>query len=84
MTESQAITIEEKDQLASIKSAEDQTVISLGACEYSLNKLNMQKKETIIRIATIQKEKTKLFKQLQDKYGQGEINIDTGEFTPSK
>ena len=43
------------------------------------------KKEQIKeKLKSLQQEEIKLAKKLEDKYGNGEISLETGEFLPSK
>ena len=55
--------------------------MSLGQIEIQKVILENQKDELVNKLAELQETQTKLGKELQDKYGIGSINIETGEFT---
>jgi len=48
---------------------------------FSLGQLETQKMSIFSQIEKIQKERDILGAELQEKYGDGNINIETGEFT---
>jgi hypothetical protein len=60
----------------------NQIAMSLGQIEIQKVILENQKDELVNKLAELQETQTKLGKELQDKYGIGSINIETGEFTP--
>jgi hypothetical protein len=59
----------------------NQIAMSLGQIEIQKVILENQKDELVNKLAELQETQTKLGKELQDKYGIGSINIETGEFT---
>jgi hypothetical protein len=59
----------------------NQIVMSLGQIAIQKVILENQKDELVNKLAELQETQTKLGKELQDKYGIGSINIETGEFT---
>ena len=58
----------------------NQIVMSLGQIAIQKVILENQKDELVNKLAELQETQTKLGKELQDKYGIGSINIETGEF----
>lgn len=74
----------EKNELNTIKEIQ-QTEIDLvdqfGRIEFQIQTLLLQKEELKQEIAKLKIASNKLGDQLQQKYGDGNINIETGEFT---
>tara|TARA_R100001126_G_scaffold96405_2_gene68796 strand:+ start:1453 stop:1695 length:243 start_codon:yes stop_codon:yes gene_type:complete len=77
----------EKSELEEIKQigiAENSTLSNLGDVTYKLDLLRTSKKELIERLNTINERKHKHAEAMREKYGEGEINLNTGEFTSTK
>lgn len=77
------LTKEEVEQLTTLQSQEMGLINQLGQLEYQIQTLMLQKDNFKQQIATLQKESTAVGKQLQDKYGEGTIDVSSGEFTKS-
>ncbi|MDB4489625.1 hypothetical protein N9034_00415 [bacterium] len=56
----------------------------LGSIELQFDALKTQKEEVLKEFQTLQKNQTKTGKELQDKYGEGNINLEDGDFTPKE
>lgn len=71
---------EELDSLVKIQN--DQTLIAnqLGSLEYQIQSLNLDKEALIKQLRDLQNRSQELGKTLQEKYGEGTINIESGEF----
>ena len=74
------LTKEEIKTITDLQTKEEKFISQLGALEYQLQILLKQKKELDNLIDPLQIDKEKLAKSLQDKYGEGSIDISTGEF----
>jgi oligoribonuclease NrnB/cAMP/cGMP phosphodiesterase (DHH superfamily) len=82
------------NELVSIKELQtkyNQTILEIGAAEAQLiifqeniEKLTEAKKGLVSDLKTIEQKESELVKTLQEKYGQGSINIETGEITPAQ
>ena len=48
---------------------------------YGLGQLEVQKTNVLTQLGEAQVEQNKLGKELQEKYGEGNINLETGEIT---
>ena len=82
------------NELVSIKELQtkyNQTILEIGAAEAQLiifqeniEKLTEAKKGLVSDLKTIEQKESELVKSLQEKYGQGSINIETGEITPAQ
>jgi oligoribonuclease NrnB/cAMP/cGMP phosphodiesterase (DHH superfamily) len=85
------ITPEEIQQIKDLQSKYNQTIFEIGAAEAQLivfqeniEKLDAAKKGLVSDLKTIEQKETELTKTLQEKYGEGNINIETGEITPAQ
>ena len=83
------LTQEEIQQIRELQSKYNQTILEIGAAEAQLivfqeniEKLTEAKKGLVSDLKTIEQKESELVKTLQEKYGQGNINIETGEITP--
>jgi hypothetical protein len=73
------LATEELESIKKIRTEYTELTLALG--ELELQKLNIEDQKTqvlSVRTSLIERE-ISLAKQLQDKYGQGAINIETGE-----
>jgi hypothetical protein len=78
MSEVKQLTAEELEDIKSIKQEYSNLALSLGEIELSINNLNDQKQYFLeIHKQLIEKE-NELAKILNEKYGTGTINIETG------
>ena len=83
------LTPEELQSIKDLQSKYNQTIFEVGAAEAQLivfqqniEKLQEAKKGLVSDLTTIEKKESELVASLQEKYGQGNINIETGEITP--
>ena len=79
--EKQFITEEEKAKLAEFRQREEQIIIGLGQIEYQIQILELDKDLLTESLSQLRKDQTTLGQQLTEKYGDGNVNLDTGEFT---
>jgi hypothetical protein len=80
--ESKKLLKEELQTLQDYQVKSNETVTILGSIELQINSLNNQKSEVLQSFEILQKEQAKTGKELQSKYGEGNINLENGEFTP--
>jgi len=85
------LTQEEIQQIKELQTKYNQTILEIGASEAQLiifqeniEKLTEAKKGLVSDLKTIEQKESELVKSLQEKYGQGNINIETGEITPAQ
>ena len=83
------LTPEELQQIKDLQSKYNQTIFDIGASEaqilafqQGIEKLQEAKKGLLSDLTTIEQKESELVKSLQEKYGQGNINPETGEITP--
>jgi len=77
------LTKEEVEKLKDLQTQEVNLINQLGQLEYQVQTLSLQKENLKQQISILQKESTVIGKQLQDKYGEGTIDVSSGEFTKS-
>jgi hypothetical protein len=77
------LTEEEKKEVLDIQTQENDYMIQLGQIEYQIQSLKLQKNTIGENLKQFEQRKTTLAQQLQDNYGEGSINIETGEFIKS-
>jgi len=71
----------ELDTIKEIQQTELNLVDQLGSIEYQIQTLRLQKDNLRQEIIKLQTKSQKFGDDLQQKYGDGNINIETGEFT---
>ena len=81
MEETVILTQEELDGLKSIQEQGNQIMTGFGQVEVAIQTLELQKESLIEALAELKQKETQYGQTLQDKYGNGNINIETGEFT---
>jgi stress response protein YsnF len=77
------LTKEEIEKLKVIQDNEAKLITQFGQLEYQIQSLNLQKENLKNNITKLQTESSNFGKELQDKYGEGTIDVTTGEFTKS-
>lgn len=78
--ENKVLTQEEIQSLKSIQQNQTNLVQTLGTVEYRLQLLELDKQNLKAEIQKQIEEETKIGKQLQEKYGDGNIDLEKGEF----
>ena len=77
------LTEAEKKEIVDIQNQENDYMVQLGQIEYQIQSLKSQKNIIGENLKQFEQRKTTLAQQLQDNYGEGSINIETGEFIKS-
>ena len=81
--ETKVLTQEELQQIKDIQQEKLILTDQFGLLEYTLQDLEQQKHQLKITLSNLKQRETELGKILQEKYGDGTINIEKGEFTSS-
>jgi flagellar biosynthesis chaperone FliJ len=83
------LTTEELQSIKDLQSKYNQTIFEIGVAEAQrialqeqVDKLGENKKQLVNDLATIEQKESELVNNLQEKYGAGSINPETGEITP--
>ena len=74
----------EIDELSALKNKFQDLVVIIGNTELQLIEINKRKKNFEKALEKIQGEEEVLAKKLEEKYGQGTISLESGEFLPDK
>ena len=89
MSEVKKLTQEEIDSIKSLQSEYNKVVFELGSIESQLvlikkqtELLETEKTKIVSEMDNIGKKEKTLIDSLQEKYGAGNINMETGEITP--
>ena len=82
MSKSKVLTEEEIKNVKKIKEDFQILVGQVGEVEVGIMNLKARKKELEKELNNIQQEEIKIAKELEKKYGKGNISLETGEFTP--
>jgi|TARA_R100000315_G_C5177068_1_gene102450 hypothetical protein len=78
------VTNDELVEIQTVTRSEQTTATNLGFIEYELKRLQDSKEELLLKIKQLQEMRGSKLEELNQKYGAGQLNIDTGEFTPTK
>lgn len=77
------LTQEELQQVKDFQIQNDNLTVRFGALEFQIQNLILNKQNVIKELEDLRVLQTTFGKELQAKYGEGSINIETGEFTKS-
>jgi hypothetical protein len=81
--EKQILSQEELSKLKWLQEKNLELNAKLGSIEYQVQNLLLDKQEVVKELEGYRVRQTQISQELQDKYGDGYINIETGEFTKS-
>mgnify|MGYP003340641227 CR=1 FL=1 len=81
--ETKVLTQEEVTNLKSVRDKRLQLTESFGILELKLQEISLQKEYLKEELQKLRQEETTLGKILQDKYGDGSIDLEKGEFISS-
>lgn len=80
--ETKVLTQEEIQSLKTLQENQSLLVTALGDLEYQITILESRKQFLKNEITNQIESEVKIGKELQEKYGEGNINLEKGEFTP--
>lgn len=81
MEETITLTEQELSDLKKIQEQGNQLMMKFGEIEMSIQILELQKDRLVESLQELKEKETTYGQILQDKYGNGNINTETGEFT---
>tara|TARA_Y100000114_G_scaffold39159_1_gene34854 strand:- start:2394 stop:2648 length:255 start_codon:yes stop_codon:yes gene_type:complete len=84
MSKKQKLSKEELEILQSYQKQQNQITFNLGQVDIQKAILDGQRGAILEELADLQEKSNKTAKELQDKYGEGNIDLKTGEMTLSK
>lgn len=82
--EKQVLTADEINELKSLQKQLNDIQILVGETEVQIMSLQIRKDQIKEKFKVLQQEEYVLAKKLEDKYGNGTISIESGEFLPNK
>jgi predicted nucleic acid-binding Zn-ribbon protein len=74
------LTQEELQQVNQLNSERADLISKFGTIEYEIQNLELDKKKLTEQLIELNKKSLQTGDELQQKYGEGNINIETGEF----
>jgi|TARA_R110000796_G_scaffold25496_3_gene71812 hypothetical protein len=82
MSEKKVLSEEEINEIKGVKESFQILVGQVGEIEIGIMNLNKRKEELGIELVKIQEEEKNIALKLEEKYGKGNISLETNEFTP--
>jgi hypothetical protein len=74
------LTQEEIEMLDSFQKQNEQLIVEFGQIEISIQNLEIQKGKLKQSLVSLKNLESQIGRELQSKYGDGNINMETGEF----
>lgn len=74
------LTAEEITQLKEVQEKTLQLIEQFGIIELRIQEFKLQKEYLVVELKKIRQEETTIGETLQQKYGDGSINLEKGEF----
>jgi prefoldin subunit 5 len=75
---------EELKSIQALNNELNELTLSLGSIEMELNELSLSKTHILNSLKTLRENQIKVGNDLNAKYGNGAVDLNTGEFIPSK
>ena len=82
--EKKVLTEDEVSSLKDLKKQYRDLTEATGVIEMQKINLEIKKEQIKEQLKSLQQKEIKLAKELEDKYGNGEISLESGEFLPNK
>ena len=81
--ENTKLTVEEVEKLQDIQQKNAAVATELGSLEITKLQIEARREEVLRYFTELKQEETTLGKELSDKYGNGSIDLEKGEFIPT-
>ena len=78
--EKKVLTQEELQEVKNLQVENNNLISQFGELEVIIQNLSLRKEELITKLKELKDREVKIGQTLQDKYGDGNIDIETGEF----
>jgi len=75
------LTQEELQEIKNFQIKQQTLLQQFGSIEIDIQNLKLQKQQLIVELGNLKQLETQIGSKLQDKYGEGTINVEKGEFT---
>ena len=76
------LTKDEIKEIGDIRMSISNVALAIGENEITFENLGIRKKELMSRLLKFSEKQNDFAQKLEDKYGKGNVNLDTGEFVP--
>jgi len=83
-TNTTKLTKDEIKELGELRASLSNVTLMIGETEIAFANLEIRKNELLSNLKKLSEKQNDFAQKLEGKYGKGNINIDTGEFTPTK
>ena len=85
-TETNTVTLtkDEIKELGDIRASISNITLMIGETAIAFENLAIRKNELLSNLKKLSEKQNDFAQKLENKYGKGNVNIDTGEFTPVK
>ena len=78
------LTEEEVSKLKTLQTQFQELIIAVGDAETQIMEIELRKEKFKSDLIQLKQQESVLVKELEDKYGNGSISLETGEFIPLK
>ena len=75
------LTKDEIKELGDIRASISNVALVIGENEIAFENLGIRKRELLNRLLKLSEKQNDFAQKLEDKYGKGNVSLDTGEFT---
>jgi hypothetical protein len=75
------LTQEELQEIKDFQTKRQVLIQQFGMIEFNIQDLELQKQQLTVDLNNLKQLETQIGSKLQDKYGEGTIDVDKGEFT---
>ena len=80
--ETKILTPEELQTVKNLNDENSSLITQFGMLEMEIQNLELQKLNLVEKLKQLNQASTKIGNELEQKYGEGNVNLDTGEFIP--
>ena len=74
------LTKEEVENLTSLQQEQNDYLFDVGQLEYQLKVIENRKQNLWVALQQVEEKQIKTAQELEEKYGQGTVNLQSGEF----
>ena len=78
------LTKDEIKELGDLRTSLAKVTLMIGETEIAFENLVLRKNELLSNLKKLSEKQNDFARKLEDKYGKGNVNLDTSEFTPIK
>ena len=78
--ENKVLDKEEVETLTSLQQEQNDHLFDAGQLEYQLKVIENRKRNLWVALQQIEEKQIKTAQELEEKYGQGTVNLESGEF----